>query len=81
PDLQNVGERLSREEILQSLVNPSAVIAEGFGNLDAASGMPPMGLVLSRRQIRDVVAFLSQLRGNRSALQGVTGQDAEEPEM
>ena len=66
PDLQNVGERLSREELLQSLVDPGARIAEGYGDADAASAMPPMGLILSRRQIRDMVEFLAELQEGQS---------------
>jgi quinoprotein glucose dehydrogenase len=62
PPLTDVGARLSREELLAALVAPSMRIAEGFG--EAPSAMPPMGLVLQRREIRDVIAFLATLEGN-----------------
>lgn len=78
PDLQNVGERMTREEILQSLVEPGAVIAEGYGDADAASAMPPMGLVLTRREIRDVVAFLATLRTGQSAFQALRETESDE---
>jgi len=105
PTLKGVGRRLTREQILQSLIEPSARIAPGFGNVNvvltdgqevsglllvenekeiqlktneaeplkialsriktrvnAPSSMPPMGSLLSKREIRDVVEFLSSLK-------------------
>ena len=105
PSLKGVGSRLTREQILQSLIEPSARIAPGFGNVtvlltdgqevsgllvvenekeiqlktneaeplkialsriksrvNAPSSMPPMGSLLSKREIRDVVEFLSSLK-------------------
>jgi len=105
PTLKGVGSRLTREQILQSLIEPSARIAPGFGSVtvvltdgqevsgllivenekeiqlktneaeplkialsriksrvNAPSGMPPMGSLLSKREIRDVVEFLSSLK-------------------
>jgi putative membrane-bound dehydrogenase-like protein len=59
PNLQGVGDRITREQILQALVDPHARIAPGF---HAPSAMPPMGNVLTRREIRDVVEFLSTLK-------------------
>ena len=102
--LNGVASRISREEILEALVEPSARIAPGFGVVtltlkngetlsgilaeettntlllglskndlkrvdkadieerrSAPSSMPPMGTILSRREIRDLVAFLSTL--------------------
>lgn len=104
PVLNGVGKRLSSEKILESLIEPSAVIAEGFGTTtvemkggdlfagvitkdqDGAvtlvdingkshqlawdkiksrssskeSAMPKMGKSLSKRQLRDLVAFLKK---------------------
>ena len=57
PDLSRIGAELSREEILESLVAPAARIAPGYGE-GGPSAMPPMGQVLTRRELRDVVAFL-----------------------
>ena len=77
PDLMNVGDRLSRAELLRSLVEPSAEITEGYGNVGAASAMPPMGMILSRREIRDVVAFLARLQDGRSAFGGGGGEEGD----
>jgi len=105
PSLKGVGSRLTREQILQSLIEPSARIAPGFGTVsvvltdgqevsglllvedeheiqlktneaeplkialsriksrvNAPSSMPPMGSLLSKREIRDMVEFLSSLK-------------------
>lgn len=59
PALDGVGERLSREEILGSLITPQAVIVEEYGD---ASAMQNMRDILSPREIRDVVAYLSTLQ-------------------
>ncbi|MEY4383798.1 MAG: hypothetical protein RI995_1340 [Bacteroidota bacterium] len=105
PSLKGVGRRLTREQILQALIEPSARIAPGYGSVavkmtngeevtgtllaeneheiqlktgDAEplkielnriksrenypSGMPPMGSLLTKREIRDVVEYLSSLK-------------------
>ena len=105
PRLNGVAARISREQILEALVNPSARLAPGFGTVklelkngktvsgilqgedkksikvkigdkpdttvvktdvgnqtNATSSMPPMRFILNKREIRDVVAFLSQLK-------------------
>lgn len=105
PRLNGVGARLTREQLLASLVNPDARIAPGFGTVrldlangktvrgilqsenareftvkigdkpdtvvlradvknrvDGASSMPAMRNLLSKREIRDVVAFLATLK-------------------
>jgi putative heme-binding domain-containing protein len=101
PNLIHIGSELSREQLLESLIDPSARIAPGYGietitlhdgqtvsgtvrqetdthvillveeeerRIDKAeiaqrqrapSSMPPVGSVLTRRQLRDVVAFLA----------------------
>ena len=104
PNLTGIGSTLTREQILQALIEPSARIAPGFGNVNLKltdgqevfgilaketpdaltlttsdaepliiqtariaarenipSSMPAMGSLLSKREIRDVVAFLSNL--------------------
>lgn len=60
PDLTRIGAALNRTELLESLVAPSARIAPGFG--EGPSAMPPMGSLLTPRQLRDVVEYLSTLR-------------------
>ncbi|MCA8974511.1 MAG: HEAT repeat domain-containing protein [Planctomycetes bacterium] len=106
PVLDGIGKLRDRGYLLQALISPSAVIAEGFGSTtvefhngnslsgfitkdqdgaitivdidgkptdvpwpqiksrtpNGASAMPPMGGTLSRQQIRDLIAFLSQQR-------------------
>ncbi len=102
PDLSIVAERLKPSELLQSMVNPGAVIAEGYGlssvilkngsalvgrvpkqtdsvvqviALDGkvtdlkpsevasitppVSPMPPLGMTLPPRDLRDLIAFLA----------------------
>jgi putative heme-binding domain-containing protein len=104
PDLKGVGKRLSREKLLESLLAPSKIVAEGFGTVavemkdsrvlkgvlkaetateldlvddngattkvlkedietraDPVSAMTPMGSILSKRELRDVVEFLASL--------------------
>jgi len=105
PDLGRIGAVRSREELLESLVDPSASITPGFGAVtlvledgevirglleeetathitvaeggssreitrsdvsertNAPSAMPAMGDLLSRSQLRDLIAFITTLRG------------------
>ncbi len=105
PKLTNIASVLTREQLLESLVDPSARISPGYGIVSVAhkngnktsgtlieetasslaiktgsgatekilkneveavqegpSSMPPMGAILSKREIRDLVAFLSGLK-------------------
>ena len=104
PDLSKVASRLTTEKILESLVNPQAELAEGYGLLVATlkdgstvsgsivkatprnysiqspdgkdssiersliekeiltSPMPPAGAILSKTEIRDLIAYLSTLK-------------------
>ncbi len=105
PKLSNIANELTREQLLESLVDPSARISPGYGVVSIAqkngmrisgtlidetasemaiktssgakekilkseveavqegpSSMPPMGTILSRRELRDLVAFLSELK-------------------
>ncbi len=59
PKLDGVGTRLTRAQIIESLVNPNAVVAKGFGD---HSAMPPMGPILTMDEIRDIVEYLSTLK-------------------
>nr|WP_324260142.1 HEAT repeat domain-containing protein [Cellvibrio fontiphilus] len=58
PNLTTIANTLSREQLLEALVDPGARVAPGFGPV---SGMPPMGMLLKPDEIRDVVAYLSTL--------------------
>ena len=105
PGLAGVGDRLSEEELLESLILPSATLALGYGVVilemkdgetvsgivmeetpdemslkigkedlrtvdksqiakreEIPSSMPAMGDILTKREIRDLIAFLSGLR-------------------
>jgi quinoprotein glucose dehydrogenase len=104
PRLNGVATRLSREQLLEALINPNARLAPGYGNVtveignkkisgilqeetktslklkigdkpdtviqksaianrtDAASSMPPMRLLLTKKEIRDVVSFLATMK-------------------
>ncbi|GAB2637729.1 c-type cytochrome [Emticicia sediminis] len=105
PNLSKIGGTLSREQILQALIEPSARLSPGYGTVslklkdgqevtgtlakenaeelvittsdaeplvipvsriakreNMPSSMPPMGILLSKREIRDVVEYLSGLK-------------------
>ena len=105
PNLAKIGSVLSREQLLQALIEPSARLAPGYGTVilklkdgqevtgvlikeneyelvlttsdaeplvialaritkreNMPSSMPPMGTLLSKREIRDVVEFLANLK-------------------
>ncbi len=104
PRINGVGKRLTREQLLEALVTPSARIAPGYGivtleltdskritgilqeekpegyvlkigdkpdtlvsksmvvkKIDSPSSMPPMQYILSKKELRDVIAFLAVL--------------------
>jgi putative heme-binding domain-containing protein len=105
PRLNGIANRLSREQLLEALIEPSARIAPGFGivtlelkngqkvngilqqekpegyvmkiadkadtlirkvevanRINSPSSMPPMHLMISRKEIRDVVSYLATLK-------------------
>ena len=106
PNLSGVATRLTREQILESLLEPSARIAAGYGTVgitlkngtrvdgtlrdetdthvvlmagtppaeqriaktdiaertNPVSAMPPVGLIVKPREVRDLVAYLSTLK-------------------
>ncbi|MBL9140358.1 MAG: cytochrome c, partial [Phycisphaerae bacterium] len=59
PPLAGTASRFDRKGLLLSLVTPNAHVAEGFGPVSA---MPAMGTLLTPREIRDVVEFLTTLK-------------------
>ena len=59
PSLEGVAARYDRRGLLESLVEPNAKLAAGFGPVSA---MPTMSVLLSPRELRDVVAYLSTLQ-------------------
>jgi len=105
PDLTHIGDKLSREELLRALIEPSARLSPGYGSVkltlkdgqvisgilteeteselilktsdaepievavsrinkreNMVSGMPPMGTLMSKREIRDMIELLSKLK-------------------
>ena len=105
PSLTKIGGTLSREQLLQALIEPSARLAPGYGTVmltlkdgqsvsgilteetpeqlvlktseaeplkvpvariakreNVPSSMPPMGYIMSKREVRDVVEFLANLK-------------------
>lgn len=58
PDLTGIALRHDRRYFLQSIVDPQAALAPGFG---PTSAMPPLNDRLDRRELRDVVAYLATL--------------------
>ncbi|MEC3966609.1 HEAT repeat domain-containing protein [Flagellimonas halotolerans] len=105
PPMDDIGNRLTREQILESLIEPSKRIAPGYGSVVLAltngqevtgllveeneeglilrtsdaeplevahsriqkrrnlpSGMPAMGKMISKRELRDLIEYLSNLK-------------------
>ncbi len=58
PRLDGIGMRLDRASILESIVDPQAIVAEGYG---VTSAMPDVRSILSPREVRDLVTYLESL--------------------
>ncbi|MBG86027.1 MAG: glycosyl hydrolase [Verrucomicrobiales bacterium] len=61
PPTDGIGLRKDREYILESLINPTAKLAEGYEKL-VNTPMPPMNIVLDDQEIADVLEFLVTLK-------------------
>ena len=61
PALDGIASRKDRAYLYESLVDPTATLAEGFDKL-GASPMPPMNLLLNDQQLADVMAYLMTLK-------------------
>jgi putative membrane-bound dehydrogenase-like protein len=61
PPLDDLALRKDRAYILESLVNPSAKLAEGYEQL-VNTPMPPMNIVLNDQELADVMDFLLTLK-------------------
>ena len=59
PNLQGIGNKVNRSYLLESLVEPSKTMAEGFPG--QVSTMPPMGNILEPTEIRDIIEYLTTL--------------------
>jgi len=62
PAMDGIASRKDRAYIYESLINPTAKLAEGFDKL-GASPMPPMNILLDEGQLADVMAYLMTLTG------------------
>ena len=60
PALDGIATRKSSDYIYESLINPGAVMAEGFPA--QVSPMPPMGVLLKPQELADVMAYLMTLQ-------------------
>ena len=61
PALDGLAARKQRDYIYQSLVNPTAQLAEGFDKI-GASPMPPMNILLNEQELADLMAYLMTLK-------------------
>lgn len=61
PALDGIAARKDATYIKQSLLEPNAVLAQGFEYLKI-SPMPPMGLLLKPQELEDIQAFLQTLK-------------------
>lgn len=59
PALDDLKDRRSREEMLQSLVDPSAVILKGYETDNGISAMPEAHWILTPDELRDLLEFVS----------------------
>ncbi len=59
PKLDGVASRLSDRELLESMIDPNAIVAEGYGEYSA---MPPMSSKLTNQELRDMVSYLKTLK-------------------
>jgi quinoprotein glucose dehydrogenase len=57
--LAGVANRRDRKGLLNSLVDPNVQVVQGFGPISA---MPAMGILLTPREVRDVVEYLGTLK-------------------
>ncbi len=61
PALDGIAGRKDAAYLEQSLLDPNAVLAEGY-TATPVSPMPPMGLILKPQEIEDLKAFLATLK-------------------
>lgn len=76
PSLTQVGSRLRIEKLVESLVEPGAEVAKGYGSVSA---MPLMPQFLSPREVRDVAAYLATLNGEITLASAPSLEPAHDP--
>jgi len=66
PDLTGIGTRHSAADLLESLLNPDAIVVQGPGSTHPSGGslMPDYRVHLTIRQLIDLVAYLQSLHGD-----------------
>lgn len=113
PELDNIANILTREQLLESLIEPSSRLAPGYGSVtitltdgqkvqgvlieerkndlllrtaeaepmeiplkriakreNAMSAMPPMGRMITRRELRDLMEYLGSLKNEKTMVTG-----------
>ena len=60
PSLEGLLERQTRSQILQSILDPSAVITEGYVAENGISAMPEVHWVLEPEELRDLLEFITE---------------------
>ena len=60
PALDGIASRKEKDYLMESLINPQAVMAEGWAA--EVSPMPPMGVLLTEQEMADVMAYLMTLK-------------------
>lgn len=65
PELTNIGGIQTAQYLMESVVNPSAVVVpgEGYSSPDGQSKMPEFHDTMTLRQLVDLVAYLQTLKG------------------
>jgi cytochrome c551/c552 len=61
PALDKVASKNDEAYLLESLLEPSAKLAQGYAQ-SPVSPMPPMGLILKPQELADVLALLKTLK-------------------
>ena len=60
PPLDGIASRKEKDYLMESLINPQAVMAEGWAV--EVSPMPPMGVLLKEQELADIMAYLMTLK-------------------
>jgi mono/diheme cytochrome c family protein len=60
PSLDGVGSRLTKDGLLQSIVDPNAVMAESWPA--SVSAMPALRSFMTKQELADLVSFLTDLK-------------------